>query len=292
VDEEEETVPWWFESFRWGISSRGENIYEVEDELSNLQNFDASTTRINEPILADESIVTVLKGFHDLGEAINDSVGLQKERDLPLPPKAFEITDGSIETTREFKDWFEQQLLELCPPFNEELTSLIMVSSNVKVEAIDGLVPDELMNNLESIGIVQDGGNNRRVYNEDYHEAIIEVLKYMKGIFDIGLDTPHKNLELLFYQSWADSNKEDSEEIVKWLEKASSRRPDTLSKGEEPHFGKQSFGIPVHGTLYSYSSLQIVYTTMRVTKNKGKYTHGENYEKVNQIMREAGILEE
>jgi hypothetical protein len=295
-EEEEETVPWWFESFRWEVESRGEKIDEVGDRLSALRNFDASTTTVRIHGLADESIVTVLKQFHELGEAIDDNIGVQTERDNTLPSEVFEITDGTLKTTSDFKNWFED-LLGLCPPFNEVLTSLVMVNSNVKIEAIEDLVPDELLITLQNIGVIHE--SRERVYESRYHEPIAgglstrdAILKNMGGVFDRTLPPDVDSLELLFYRSWAENYDGDKERLSKWIQKASKSKPSSLRPGEEQNFGAVSFGIPLRLTTYSRSGgSRMIYTTGGMNRN-GEYPSGSNIRGINKIMRSAGFLQE
>jgi hypothetical protein len=296
VDEEEETVPWWFKSFRWEVESRGESIHEIGDRLSTIRNFDASTTTVKKHILADNSIFKVLKQFHELGEAIDDNIGVRTERDYTLPSEVFEITDGCLKTTSEFKSWFED-LLGLCPPFNEVLTSLVMVNSNVKVEAIKDLVPDGLLTTLENMGVIDESGE--RVYESRYHEPIAggsstrdAILKNMGGVFDRTLPPDVDSLELLFYRSWAENYDGDKERLSKWIQKASKSKPSSLRPGEEQNFGAVSFGIPLRLTTYSRSGgSRMIYTTGGMNRS-GKYPSGSNIVQINKIMRSAGFLQE
>ncbi len=127
ADEENAEVPWWLESFGWEASSNAETIDNIGDSLSVFGN--TNLTEIHQPRL-DENITSVLNSFDRLHEAIDERVGINGENsDYSLGEDIFRMSDGKVETTDSFEEWFKN-LLGLCPPHNEELTSLLMVNSN------------------------------------------------------------------------------------------------------------------------------------------------------------------
>jgi len=286
VDEEEETVPWWLGSFEWVASSRGEIIEGLSDNLSNLENFDPMATEVQKPELGNKRLVTVLDKFHELGDTINDNIRIDTEVEHLLPSNIFEIPDGRVRTTDEFTEWFDG-VIQLCPPFNEVLTSLLMVNSNVRVESIEGLVSEELLEKLDSIGVI-DGG---RIYQEKYHGAINRILRSVTGVFDVYL--PARDLELLFYQRWAENYREEG--ISEWISRASYSG--TLEKGEEQRFGKISLYVPIRLTLYhirDYNSEyrpRVIYTTCGMNTGGG-YPSRNKSGKITRIMGSTEVLEE
>lgn len=300
VDDEEEEVPWWLESFEWKVESRGETIENLYDNLSDLSYFDQTATEIHKPELADGNITNVLDSFRGLGDTIDEKVGTEVERNGYSPPSdVFEISDGTVRTTDAFRDWYEN-LLELCPPFNETLTSLVMVNSNVSVESVEGKVPNELLDTLEDIGVIDESGE--RVYDSGYHEPIANtgdaILKNMDGLFDCPFSSEVDSLELLFYRTWAENYDGDKEDVQEWIEMASGT-PTELDIGESK-FGLMSFNIPIMLTFYSMegsgddSHPRIIYTSRSVIRD-GSYGNAVreiNIREIDSIMRSADFLQE
>ena len=292
VDEEGAEVPWWLESFEWQVESRGETIDNLGENLSDLPNFDQTATKIYKPELADDNITNVLNSFSELGGTIDENLGIEREQGYPFPSDVFEITGETVRTTEGFRDWFES-LLGLCPPFNEALTSLVMVNSNVKVEAVEGVVPDELLATLEDIGVIDE--SSERIYESGYHEPIATILTNMGGLLDRTLPSDVDSLELLFYRTWAENYRGNKERVSEYIEMASKSEPSTLEIGES-NFGSMSFNIPLRLTFYniqeynSDSHPRIIYTTGGMNTD-GSYP-SNSWRKISSIMRSADLLKE
>lgn len=284
-------MPWWLESFEWEVSSIGETIDDLSDNLSNLEDFDPTATEIHKPELSDSGITTVLDKFDELADAIDENVGIETERDNSLLSEVFVITDGHVETTDGFVNWLEG-LLELCPPFNEELTSLVMVNSNVKVEAVEGLVPDELLGRLKNIGMINDGKINQRTYHYQLIGSHDSILRELGQLFDIELPTEYESFEMLFYESWASGVQENAESLSKWIERASKHNPGKLEAGEQAKFGLVSLNAPLRISTETpgYTSLNI-YASSNSKMGYWRDT-GNRRSTINEIMRSVGLIEE
>jgi hypothetical protein len=241
VDEEGTEVPWWLESLKWKASSGAETMY-IDDSLSVFGN--TNLTEIHQPRL-DENITSVLSSFDRLHEAIDERVGINGENsDYSLGEDIFRMSDGKVETTNTFKEWFEN-LLGLCPPYNRELTSLLMVNSNVRREVVreafsDG---DDILETLESVGY-----SGEKIREEEYRTPLADIMREMDGVFDIDIKLPEgiSTLEILFYESWAENYYVD-EDRLKWLDKANGK-PINLFDGEETMFTREAFELPLRRT--------------------------------------------
>jgi len=302
MDKDGTEVPWWLESFRWEVKSRGETIDNLGPNLSDLPNFDQTATKIHKPELADDKITKVLNSFSQLGETIDKNVGIEQKQDYSLPSEVFEITGETVRTTEDFRNWFES-LLGLCPPFNEVLTSLVMVNSNVKVEAVEGVVPDELLATLEDIGVIDD--SDTRIYESGYHEPITsgslnwDAILTTESIFDCTLPSDVDSLELLFYRNWAENYDGDKERMSEWIEKASKTVPDSLETGEHKKFGLVALNAPLLLSVGdSAPDDKVKYTTLGLyakSTNKSGYYEGQTQRrrrKIDQIMRSTDLLQE
>jgi len=281
VDEEEETVPWWFESFTWKASSGAETMH-IDDSLSVFGN--TNLTDIHQPRL-DENITSVLSNFDRLYEAIDERVGVDgKNSDYSLGEDIFRISDGKVETTKMFKEWFGN-LLGLCPPHNKELTSLLMVDSNVRREVVreafsDG---DAVLETLESVGY-----SGEKIHEKEYRKPLKNIMQKMDGVFGIDIELPDRisTLEILFYESWAESYDVD-EDTLKWLRKANGK-PTNLFDGEETMFTREAFELPLRRTRRG-----LVYVTWSESdgfRKSGRYsTAGEKSRIHEEIMHPSNF---
>jgi len=290
-------IPWWLVSFEWKASSRGEEITlekgdDFNDELSKLENFDPKATEIHKQSLRNpfnrQTILDVLEGFNDLFEALDERIAIENSStDLALPSNIFEIEEGSISTTSSFESWFNS-LIRVCPPVNTELTALLMVNTGVQREAVEDVVPAELLKRIDELEI-----SNGRIFESDYQQPLEEILG-LRQVFDLVVPGTEKfdelgGLEGLFYETWAENYSGD-QEINQWISRADDRDPDSLDEGQEPIFGSTAFsaplrlkrGKPIFATLGLYSP---------TSDKSGYYSRGKRKE-VAAVMEANGYLEE
>jgi len=281
VDEEEETVPWWLESFKWEAHTYAGTSVDIGDSLSKFGK--APVKEISSPILQESGIIQSLNSFKELWQSIDEHSEWRlegEESDYTLPTDdtgLFEISINRMETTDEFSRWIEEKFPSLSPPFNEELTALLMVNSNVKRDFIEEVAPDRLVQTLENVGL-----SGERIFNEDYHSQLVDILDKMGGIFHVSLP----DLELLFYKRWVENY---NGEMDNWIEMAITTaeiKADKPSGGdidpvEEERFAQVAFTLPLRvGT----NSNTLIYTTCKVGEN-GYYKSG--FKEIEGVMESA-----
>lgn len=252
VEDEEGTqfTPWWLDVFEWTARSRGEELTlekedEFNDDLAKLENFDPSATTIQKPQLQERNrtILEVLDAFERLFDALCERIDIEEQsNELALPSRIFEINDSSVSTTSEFQTWFNS-LLEICPPVNSELTSLLMVNTGVKRDAVKDVVSPDLLEQLDLLEFPDD-----ELFVSDYHRPIKDILA-LDRCFDLvvpGADRFDElgALEGLFYESWAE-NYDINPEVSRWIQQAADWDPESLDEGEEPIFGSIAFVSPL-----------------------------------------------
>lgn len=294
VEEEDgdQFTPWWLRSFEWTASSRGEElVLEKEwnsNELSKFENFDPDATIIHKPKLRDETILAVLEAFGELHDALDERIGIEHESsELKLPSNIFEIGDKSVRTTGEFESWFNS-LLRSCPPIDDELTSLLMINTGVRREAVNDMIPAEILDRIDKLGF-SDG----EIFERDYHNPLMRVME-IQGVFDLTVPESEKSddlggLEALLYRKWTENFDGDREEGNEWIERASDWNPDELEEGKEPMFGRIAFSIPLR-----LKQGRPVYTTCSVYSQHGPqfgYENRGNKRAVDDIMESSGYLE-
>lgn len=296
-EDAEQSLPWWLASFEWKASSRGvklpletNDVVNQENELSQFKNFDPEATMIYKPKLQEDTIINVLESFNNLYEALDENIGIKEEStDLVPPSNIFEIEEGTIRTTDRFESWFNS-LIQLSPPLSEEFTSLLMVNANVEREAINGVVPEDILEQLKELGFSGD-----RIFEEEYFDPLTNILD-MGQVFDLvvpgsGEYDELSGLEGLFYEIWAENYQGDHEEVAEWIQNASGSHPDELKKGEEPVFGKVALLVPLR-----LKRKKPIYSTLglyaRSTNKSGYYQgHRGRRREINSIMESNGYLE-
>lgn len=291
TDDDEQKIPWWLASFKWQARSRGESITlqteQFNDPLSNFENFDPAATQLQKPELQEDTFLKALKNLKTLGDELDEQFDIEeKSAGIEMPSNIFNIEEGLIETTEEFEQWFND-ILRLCPPVNDELTALFMVNAGVSWEAAEGIVPEDLLERLKIFGF-----SSHRISERDYHNPIRYILE-LNGVFDLTIPVTKDYdglgmLEALFYEHWAESNQNRSEDVSEWIEQASAWNPDNLESGEEPIFAKVAFTTPLR---LSHNSP--IYTTLRYTSSENRYfrNDGDKRREINEIMSSNGLLE-
>ena len=296
--EPNEIVPWWLQSFSWTAHSRSEQLtLEKKDDLSKFENFDPRTTTIQRPALKNEygetekEIIDVLGALYELYEALDEQIGIENQStELELPSQIFEIEEQTIRTTNEFENWFNE-LLQLCPPINDELTTLLMVNTGVGREALDGVISDDVLVQLYELGFSDD-----RLHESSYYRPLRDLLT-LDSVFDLVIPQAEEfeelgGLEAQLYLTWAENYQRDSEEVVDWIDRANSWDPDRLEEGDEPAFGSIAFQAPLR-LKYNKPCFVSLSVNSPSSKNQG-YSQTSDRDKrreVNRIMKENGILE-
>lgn len=294
----DQSAPWWLTFFKWKASSRGEEIIleegdNFEDELSKIENFDPKATEIDKPSFQNpynrNTVVDVLEAFRDLLEALDKRIDIdEKSTDLALPHDIFEIGEGSISTTEEFESWFNS-LLQFSPPVNSELTSLLMVNTGVKREAIEDVVPAELLEKIDQLDVVSNG----EIFERDYYRPLADTMM-LSRVFDLVIPGTAKfnelgGLEGLFYEYWAESYDGD-QEVSQWINQASDWDPNPLEEGQEPLFGSVAFSVPLR-----LNRRKPIFTTLGLyspNSDKSGYYSRTKRRKIEEIMESNGFLEE
>ncbi|AKB84513.1 hypothetical protein [Methanococcoides methylutens] len=293
LDEEgDEELPWWFTSFEWEVRTIGvgEETIDIEMLRDDFQHFVIDRTYIKKPRLkvnyySDCNICNILSKFGDFFEELKDrtnpDIKQDSETKLELPQNIFAFEDGGIITTSEFKEWFES-LAKLSPPFNEELTALLMMNTGVKEDIAREILPENLMDRIDNIGLVNDS-----IFNNKYFEPLVEIIRDCWKLFDLEvpyLGKKYKNLQPLeaaLYESWLENNKDFAKKNKEWLR---------LRK--TPHqvpYAKIAFKSPIMLTDYSYDDMSMP-LTLRITR-KGDYQFKDIWKasEIEQMLESYGI---
>jgi hypothetical protein len=295
----EQFIPWWLVSFEWKASSRGEKITlqrgnDFDDELSKLENFDPKATAIHKPSFRNphnrQTILDVLEGFEDLFESLDERITIDgSSTELSLPSDIFEIEGRSVGTTSSFEAWFNS-LIGICPPVNSELTALLMVNTGVRLEAVEDVVPAELLETIDDLEI-----SNGRIFEREYHQPLKKILD-LGQVLDLVIPGTEKfdelgGLEGLFYENWAETYS-GNKEIGQWVSQADDWNPDSLDEGQEPIFGSIAFSAPLR-----LKRRKPIFTTLRLyspNSDKSGYYQSDRGKRreVADVMGANGYLEE
>lgn len=293
----DDEIPWWFHSFSWSATSHGEKITfektNTEDSLAQFEEFDPQNTTLHKPTLqagaddVEENIVSVLKAFEDLYEELPDKIKTGAEiSETRLPNRIFDLNEGEIRTTGEFKkEWF-QTLIQLSPPLNDSLTALLVSDVGVEREGVKDIISDSLINCLDEIGL-----GECKISNRYYRKHLRKVLA-LNGVFDLELPQAKQydelgGLETMFYEM-CEQKIDLDEEAVEWINKASKNYPEDLESGRQGTFVESVFELPVR-----LEKGQVCYTTLRVTSNESRYYKSDQRKRkeINEIMNKNGLLE-
>jgi len=306
-NEEDESVPWWLEDFEWTarMGSKEEGEFVKLDSVDSLgtfeKNFDPRRTSIDRPVL-EESVASILCGFDRLKEELDDWF---ENRDFTgeteFPDEVFIINSGVVETSTSFRDWFYDDLLPLCPPFNETLTALFMANTNITVDALRKAYDEEFQNRLQEIGLYTDVKNSHeteRVYNKEYYKGLNKSLTYgRERVFDCCLGNPEFErlgpLEEEFYKSQY-RQVDDGGEIT-WLRRVAKNDPSQLEEGEEYSFAEVAFQYPVSLEYYpsKFNKPKPKYITLGInrTVNGDSSGYGSSPGKLYDINELLGLAE-
>lgn len=288
TEDRDERLPWWFTQFEWTVSEPGIDEFAITDvkTLGRLEDFSPSTVQFSPPSLVGPrntvGLVEVLDAFARLNAELGIYVDRMEDRgefDVPVfPDTVFQIEDGVVSTSGAFQEWFDA-LVGLCPPMNEELTGLLLANSNVMEQAARPVLPDEVVDRFERIGLIND---DDRVLNEDYHEPL-QTIVGMHGVFDLVIDDEHEHdilapLEVAFYDGWA--TRADPDRVTrKWVNEAANRNSDDLNPEQEREFARAAFNTPLWLELSAP-----VFTT------EGKYGDAERKNAIKDILKTRGII--
>lgn len=241
VHPERNKVPWWLSDFNWNATSAGaeEITLSGSQSLSVFEIFASEQTIIKKPSLNyhDSSargyrndIFGGLENFEEIRKELEEHLDVRGETDeLALPDEIFIEQDQGIQTTTEFQDWFNS-LIGLCPPFNEQLTALLMLNSKVKMDLAKEILPEEIVESIENLGLVNNRGE---MYNSTYFEAMASapygsrsnerLLRYDWKVFDLEVSYINDEykylspLEAALFESWVEDNKEVADRYTGYL---------------------------------------------------------------------------
>jgi len=233
--DDKEEVPWWLKGFGWTATSIGEEEISLTN-LSKFQNFVPEQTIIRKPELLHQpfgisnDLYGALEDFKSILKELEKHLDLDHSgNDLSPPENTFTTQDGGVQTTNEFREWFNS-LVNLCPPFDERLTALLMLNSKVKEDLAEEILPEEVMASIENIGLI----NSEEIYNEKYFKTLKNLLACDWSVFD--LQAPYVNkeydsltsLESALFESWAENNSQFIRQNKSWFYINGSREPNTI----------------------------------------------------------------
>ena len=232
-------LPWWLEEFKWTATSIGEEEITLDkSNFSKFQNFVPEQTVIKRPRLRrhhsrkseSNDVYNALRNFKEIQEKLEKHLDVEEAAGgLDLPKNIFAARDRGIQTTSEFQDWFNS-LVNLCPPFNEQLTAILMLNTKVKMDLAREILPEEVLASIENIGLVTNG----EIYNKTYFESIASasyrrkqsskrLLRYDWKVFDLQIpyvndDYDHLSpLEAALFESWVEHNTEVAKKYNEYL---------------------------------------------------------------------------
>jgi hypothetical protein len=296
-----DVVPWWLQSFSWTARARGETLTlgqdgNLDDSLTKFENFDPQATKIEKPRLrtgrgeTENEITTALDAFQDLFDALDERIGIENESsEFAFPSRIFEINEQVVRTTSEFEEWFNN-LLQCCPPINDDLMTLLMANTGVNREAVDGVIPDEVLDRLTELGFT-----GSRLHERSYYRPLNKILA-LDGVFDLVIPRADEfddlgGLEAQVYLTWAQSYQGDPAEASNWIDRAQVWDPNSLEEGEEAAFGSIAFQMPLW-LKYNKPCYVSLSVNSPNSKNQGYSRAGgqDKRREVNKIMQEAGIV--
>lgn len=286
-DDEETKVPWWLEEFKWQATSTGEEEISLTN-ISKFQNFVPEQTIIRKPELLNQrhgvsnDAYRALQEFDSILEELQKHIDFDDAGDdLSLPKDIFTMQEGWVQTTNGFRDWFNS-LVNLCPSLNEQLTSLLMLNSKVKEDLAREILPGEVMESIEQIGLVNDG----EIYNNEYFEPLKNILTYDWSVFD--LQIPYVNdeydhlapLEAALFESWVENNRELAEEYKSYLTNQS-----IVSRTE---YGRVALQAPI-----TWKRGKSTFVTLSLIKDKSLSAEsGRKGRELKEILEKHGVEDE
>lgn len=168
---EEENLPWWLKSFKWKMKEKGATkTHEINIKFlrRRIQDFHKDSYVLSPEYVG--GFVDSLKSFNKIKNLLKDNLELEiDENSSNMPDNFFEKSNGKIKTSENFKNWFDW-ILELCPPNQPQLTSILLVNSRMKVSIAEEYLDVGVIQNLRKLGMI-----NQR--DEIYNHNLIRPIK-------------------------------------------------------------------------------------------------------------------
>lgn len=304
LDDGDNSVPWWLTAFKWNATTIGEDSLTLDsvDSLEQFEDFIVGETTIKKPELlhkragVSNDLCGVLANFGQFYTELTEHIDVPEETDaeseLALPDQIFKISDGQVQTTEPFQTWV-QSVVQLCPPFNESLTALLLVLSEADADVAREVLSDQVVANLEAVGILDDA----TVFNETYFDALgssaNSLLTYEWTVFDIQL--PYVNdtydylapLEAAFYETWIEENPAFIEQHKDWFILTGGSAKTIESS---PAFGQVAVQSPI-----VQKRGRATYCTLSLRKS-GRFSTASDQQgkqgELNQLLAQHGITED
>lgn len=243
----------------------------------------------------------MLNNLHFIKDEIGRNLGtnLELSGSNNIPDTFFERDDTGVRTTDKFKNWFDS-ILNLCPPVQPQLTSLLLLYSKVKADLAKEFLGDEITQNLGEIGMIDNFNNisNIQLINK------ISWLTEIEGVFDLRIKPPEElqdinlpALQILFFKAFSTSMKEvDSktqQKVKSWFEKALSKGGMSLGEEDEREFGSIAHFSPLY--LEGRNRPTVLFTGGRYAESnkerRGLYRERSRVSAIRTLLKRLGILE-
>jgi hypothetical protein len=299
IESDGNRVPWWLNDFDWMATSPGaeEITLSESQDLSIFEKFAPEQAVIKKPRLRNHNrsrksndIYDALNNFEEIQKELKEHLNVGEEKDeLYLPDEIFIQQDKGIRTTTEFQDWFNS-VITLCPPFNEQLTALLMLNSKAKFDLARENLPEEIVASIKNLGLVTNG----EIHNSAFFQQIAskpyfgsessqQLLRYDWKVFD--LEVPYiydeydhlTPLEAALFESWVEDNKEFAEKHTDYLMNTT-----ISSQTEYTRVGQQAPVTKERG--------KSKFVTLTQTKDKSLSAHSaRKVREMRDILRKHGI---
>lgn len=273
-DEEDTGTPWWLNEFKWTATSVGEEdlVLNSKSHLSRFEEFVPEKTVVQRPELlherlaASNDIYSALADFETIREELDKhlDLGNPAENGLNLPETIFTIQDGGIRTTAKFQEWFNA-LVNLCPPLNEQLTTLLLVNTKADEDISREMLPSKVIAPIEELGMF-----NGRVYNENYAEPLENLISYQWRAFDLRIPYVGESydyltpLEAALFENWANNNADFIRNNKQWFYIDGANTAKNIDS--ETQYARVAFRSPL-----TRKRGRSVFTTLSLRKN-GRYS--------------------
>lgn len=302
TDDGDGEVPWWLIAFKWEATTIGEDALTLNsvDNLEQFEDFIVGETTIKKPELLHQRIGVrndvygALANFKQISDELAEHMEIRGHQnvDLELPDRIFDISDGQFQTTEAFQTWMTS-LVQYCPPFNEQVTALLLVLSQADADLAREVLSDQVAADLKAIGVLGES----RVYNDAYFDALgssgNSLLTDQWQVFDVEL--PYVNetydylapLEAAFYETWIEENTEFIKQNAEWFILTGGSAQAIES---QPAFGQVALRSPI-----IQKQGRATYCTLSLRSN-GRFSTANDQQgrrrEINQILKQHGITDD
>lgn len=258
VEGDEDRLPWWLSEFEWTVNS--DQLASLTLELSTLDEFEEypreSTYVESIELTGATTFRKTLDALVSLEGKLNqllevDPVALAEDYDIDpsdydTPEQFFELPEASVATTSSAEEWI-QRVISLCPPAEPSLTALLRVNVGVEWRHAAETLDDAEQQRLETLELVTSDEEDERIFNEEYYENLIQLLK-TDAPFDLSIDSSSDKDELtplqyLFYRAWAEKVDRRLPEEQRWLQAVKNQGD--LDEGEQFRFAPYAFRMTI-----------------------------------------------